>query len=492
MEVLLVDDHPELAPPTEAPRSAPGARRPGRRWLVAAAVLAVLLVVLSVVDSRADRRERAAVAAAAGVPGVLGSFAEPLREVWRLPTRADLTGLGDRIVTVDDGSLVGLDGATGELRWSIPLVGSAASCPVGVPPVHAPPPGQRDIGQRDGGQRDGGQGDEDDGADQEVGGPTSGSLICFGLGRPEAARGGVIAHAVDAEGGEVRAELRGSRLLIGATALERDAVLVGSGAGKVIVSRTDLETGRARWAVDARGIEPGVVGLLLHADARVVALQSTTTVVLDARDGRMLGRWVTASDGLTSARARVVSHPGAGFGVWESRFSGRWHGPDGTPGVALDGEPLEPEIGDGRTPGVVLLGPPTQDSVRAVDVRTGDRLWERSPAGRLLLHLDGRLVVAAEGRLEAWDVTTGQVQWSVRLHPSEDPVLGEPWTDGVRLVVRGEDDGGPFLTAYRLADGKRIWRTALPAGSRSLMVLGDRLAAVGRFDGRVESAAVLG
>jgi outer membrane protein assembly factor BamB len=450
-------------PPTTAATrpDGPRDRRRRRRAWLAAPLLLALVVVLGAVDARADRREQDALAVAADVPGVLASLAEPLDVLWRLPAGPPTSGLGERVVTVADGALVGLDGATGERRWAIPLVGDAATCPVGVPGLA------------------GGAGAGD-------------SLVCFGVGRPEAAHGGVIAHAVDAVDGEVRTELRGSRLLIGATALEGDAVLVGSGAGKVIVSRTELEHGRARWAVDAHGIEPGVVDLLVHADRQVVALESRTTVVLDARDGRTLGRWSAASDGVTPARGRVVSHPGAGFGVWESRYAGRWYTPDGTPGPALDGEPVEPDVDDGRTPGVVVLGSAAGDRVRAVDVASGDELWDRPAPARLLLRLGGRLMVTAGERLEAWDATTGEVLWSVPLDPTEVPALGVPWTDGVRLVVRGEDDDGPRLTAYRLADGARVWRSPLPAGTRSVTVLGDRLVATGRLDGTTESAAVLG
>ncbi len=101
-------------------------------------------------------------------------------------------------------------------------------------------------------------------------------------------------------------------------------------------------------------------------------------------------------------------------------------------------------------------------------------------------------MTAAE-RLEAWDATTGEVLWSVPLDPTDLPALGAPWTDGVRLAVRGEDADGLRLTAYRLADGARVWRAPLPAGTRSVTALGDRLVATGRLPGAaVEAAAVLG
>ncbi len=116
--------------PAGASPARPGPAPPPAGSLVAPLVLG-LAVVLGAVDARADRREQDALAAAADVPGVLASLAEPLEELWRLPTGPPTTGLGDRVVTVADGALVGLDGATGERRWAIPLVGDAGDLPGG-------------------------------------------------------------------------------------------------------------------------------------------------------------------------------------------------------------------------------------------------------------------------------------------------------------------------------------------------------------------------
>ncbi|WP_396134727.1 PQQ-binding-like beta-propeller repeat protein [Cellulomonas sp. ATA003] len=120
-------------------------------------------------------------------------------------------------------------------------------------------------------------------------------------------------------------------------------------------------------------------------------------------------------------------------------------------------------------------------------------LWDRPAPIRVLVRIGGRLVVHGHGTMESWDVRTGEVLWSTPLESGEDPALSTPLTDGVRVAVPGSADGALHLTVFRVADGDRLWRSGLPAGAERVIVLGDRLAAIGRLGAdSFESVVVLG
>ena len=474
IEVVLVEDDGDRGPVDRAGAAGAVARPPARRSrrVALAAALAAVLVGLLAVDAASARRERAALAAHADVPGVVSSLAEPLSEAWRLQRTDQLWALGGAVLTVDDrDGLVGLDPADGRRRWSAPLPAGATSLwaqclydgvtPDGRAAVACVVPRGPDPGP------------------PEPGAPIAG--VDLGIDVLDAADGRVVA-SVPLPPRVTQLEAVGSHV---------DWVETTDDA--VVIVRDDVVPGDEQWRAPLGDLEvPGLS--VLHPTGDVVALEGPTTVVVDAEDGSELGRWAAASDGVEPAAARVLGHPGTGFGVWGSQFSGRWYAPDGTPGPALEGAPVEPPVDDASTPGVVLLQSVDADVVRAVDVTTGDELWSRPQLGRVLMRLGGRVVQTGDGRMEALDVATGERLWQVTLDEGEDPNLGDPYTDGVRLVVRGEAaDGNLRLTAYDLADGDQVWRAPLPEGSEYVLVLGDRLAAVGRPEGsRAEMVMFLG
>lgn len=432
-----------------------------RRPVAVVAALVLLVAVLGLTDVVAERRERAALAAVADVPGVVTSLGDRLAERWRLPRRSTLTGTPGRVVAIQDDALVGRDAGTGDPRWSVPLPGGGATCPLAVPSADL-----------------------------------AGRLLCFGVGRPDPGSTDRVAlHAVDAADGTVLAPFSGPTALLTGAAVEQDVVLLGVTEGRLTIARHELAGGTERWRTALAGLRvpQGPDGPRVHADAAVVAVEGRTGVVLDARDGRELGRWDGDPTGPGARTVRVVSHPGVGFGVWQSRVAGRWHAPDGTPGAELAGEPVQPGVDDGSAPGVVLLRSDDDERLHGVDVTSGDVLWERPAPARVLVRLDGHLVVDGDGTLESWDLRTGEVRWSTELEGGEDPSLSAPLTDGLRIAVPGDAGGGLRLTAFRVADGDRLWSSDLPPGTERVLVLGDRLAVVGRLgDDSVESVAVLG
>ncbi|WP_396134684.1 hypothetical protein [Cellulomonas sp. ATA003] len=138
---------------------------------------------------------------------------------------------------------------------------------------------------------------------------------------------------MDAADGTVLAPLTGPTALLTGDAAEHDVVLLGVTDGRLTIARHELVGGTERWRTPLEGLRVprGPDGPRVHADAAVVAVEDRTGVVLDARDGRELGRWESDRAGRGAQSVQVVSHPGVGFGVWSSRAVGRWHAPDGTP-----------------------------------------------------------------------------------------------------------------------------------------------------------------
>ncbi|WP_298460620.1 PQQ-binding-like beta-propeller repeat protein [uncultured Cellulomonas sp.] len=468
VEVVLAEEPVAAGAPVAdqaaAGTVAPTRTRSRRRLAGLAAVLAVVVAVLGFADVVAERRERAALAAVADVPGLVRPLPEPLAELWRLPRRSGITGVPGRVVTVRDDALVGLDASTGEQRWSLPTPDGYAGCDT-VPAADGP-----------------------------------GTLLCVGVGDggPPGA-GGLVLRPVDATDGAVGDRMPGPTNLVAGAAVEQDVVLVGVLDGRLTVARHALPDGTERWRAPMGdlGLSRGLGLLDVHGDSAVVAVEGATSVVLDARDGREVGRWVgdTTGAGAAVTRVRVVSHPGTGFGVWPSPASGRWYRPDGTPGAALDGEPVDVDVDDGSAPGVVLLRSSDGDRLRGVDVATGRVRWERAEPSQVLMRMGGRVVVVGDdGAIAAWDLQTGEPHWSTPLGDAGEPLLTDPFTDGVRIAVpvRSGDDALQLAT-IRLADGRRLWTSPLPPGSHTVAVLGDRIVVVGPLDGdRIESVAVLG
>jgi outer membrane protein assembly factor BamB len=465
VEVVLVEDHPADDVPgsgSAAKASSRGGREPGadpvrrrvvrrRRRLAALLGTGALLVALGSAVL-GDQRERRALDAYRDVPGLVASLRHPVAARWSVPATQTLWAAGDVVVATEGDGVVARDAATGEVRWSAPLPDGVVQ-PVQCP-LEAGDPGGRT------------------------------ALVCFARGAaPSESRtvrdpGLSRIGAVDTADGTLLGGLAVPGLR-GSTTVDGDLVLVELAGEGLVVSRHDVVRGERVWRTELPGVVPGPDGVLLHAAGDLVVVEARTTTVLAAADGSEVGRWASGSDPLALWTARVVVRPGEGYGVWTSRSSGRWYGPEGSPGPELVGQPADPAVHDASTPGVVLLTSPDDDTLRAVVASTGEQRWERPAPSRVLLRLGGRVVVAGEDRLEAWDASTGRTSWTVRLPHDDRPELGEVMTDGLRVLVPGRSGGGPVLTAYSLATGDRLWQVPVPGGGQSVAVLGDRLVVMG-------------
>lgn len=444
---LLPDGQVDPPLPSGAPADRTVDAGPPRRrrwwWPAGAAVLA-----LAVSAGTAEWRQREALREYADVPGVVGSLRGPVQELWRLPATERVWGRSGLVVRAHDGAVVAREAGTGLVRWSTRLPAGAGTAGVSCP---------------------------------LAAGAGDGVLVCW---MPRAATGDGATvdwglDVLDPSDGSTLRRIPTPRPLLGGTSLEGDLVLAEAAEDGIAVVRRDVLRGVELWRTHLDVPAWGDAGLRMHGTSDVVVLEGSTTAVLAAADGREIGRWQAPTRPVEGRVVRVLSRPGEGFGVWTSEFSATWYGMDGLPRHEIDGYVADPPVLDDSTPWVVLLGSADGDDLRAVDVRNGAQLWERTAAGRLLLRLGGRVVVAGEDRITAVDVATGQESWVAELEPGDQPALGPAFTDGLRVLVRGQDqDGRLRLTAYALSTGERLWQTPLPAGSRYVSVLADHLVAV--------------
>ncbi len=151
---------------------------------------------------------------------------------------------------------------------------------------------------------------------------------------------------------------------------------------------------------------------------------------------------------------------------------------------------LPQDVGLVSTPLVidgVLYFTGTMNVVRAVDARTGNVLWTHDPdvagaiAGRKQagwvhnrgLSAYGNKLFAAtwDGRLQALDLKTGKLIWSVRTFEVDDPryITGAPKAfKGKVLIGNGGTETGPsrgYVTAYDTEAGKLAWRFWIVPGN---------------------------
>lgn len=152
-----------------------------------------------------------------------------------------------------------------------------------------------------------------------------------------------------------------------------------------------------------------------------------------------------------------------------------WRRPTGVPG-GHEGGPLVVD-------GVLYLHTPYPNRVQALDPATGALFWQYLPEqdGRALATLccdkvsrglawgrtadgEGRIVLQqTDTTLVALDARTGAVRWRVK---NGDPALGETATQAPHVfdshvvtgIAGGEYGVRGHITAYALADGRRLWR----------------------------------
>jgi alcohol dehydrogenase (cytochrome c) len=151
--------------------------------------------------------------------------------------------------------------------------------------------------------------------------------------------------------------------------------------------------------------------------------------------------------------------------------------------------------------GVMYVDTPFPNIVYALDLdHDGRILWKHEPkqdasvtsvmccdtVNRGLAYADGKLFLAqADATLVALDAKTGAVVWTAK---NGDPGLGETMT-GAPLVVKDKVivgiGGGEYgalgrLTAYALADGKRLWSAASAGPDSSMLIEPDKTTELGK------------
>lgn len=481
VELVEPDDTP--GPPVEQ-----GSQRRSRRWLLvpALAVAAVLVAVQVVVGVR----ERAAVAALAQVDGVVRPVDEDVRILWTLDRRTawvPWSGTsGDGLVGLQrasDGSqaLVAVDERTGEARWTTPLVGAHTV------------------------ER------TDDGIDH-VGGcvvePGGGHVACLVTDAylafretenvlvPSALSWLVVADLAD---GSVVAD----RDVPGAVAFTvlPGAVAVGvpRSDGALVVTATDLLTGRERWqsvvpsgdgAPDEGGFVDRSTALHRTADGLAVVTAGRRISLLDG-DGGPARTVLDTSNGLTAdERLGIV----AAFSQDdEGRETTTILG--GGPDLVLPGRLGPVSADDGSLSDLVLV---VGSRIRAYDRSSGRELWDvgHGLSGAAVV-ARGRVYLSTPDGVVAVDGRTGTELWRAPVLPGR--TMGDLVTDGHHVLSAQQrpDEPGAVtalndwpgvgeLVAYRFADGGEDWRVDLPGTLLGVASLGHTLVGWG------PSGAVLG
>lgn len=258
--------------------------------------------------------------------------------------------------------------------------------------------------------------------------------------------------------------------------LEGDLVVASAEHGATVLERLDLARGQVVWSTSLRRGPASTGGLhrLRVAHGRVVHTGARHTV-LDATDGRVLGSWpVDRGRGDAVGDVVLAAH---GFGVRLPGDDGApttlWHGPGGTRSVL--GAPVEPLLGDGSEPDVVL----TRDTAARLVGHVGDdAAWRLPLDGQVpVVRAAGRVVLAGGGSLRAVDVRTGHVLWRTDAAGLERSLTV---SDGRVLLVTGLVPGtGYAVSAVSLTDGSLLWRVAMPPGTTTVELHGGRLVATG-------------
>jgi len=479
VNVELVDDEPPAEPERDpvsewlgrvvaaALRAARRAwRRPAVRWptVGVAAALVVTLVTVPVVDGV---RERARLAALAQVPGVLRPLSPGLRLLYSAAggdqdaaAIRDGFVLGDLLVGLihqspGDWTAAGLDPGTGARRWATTLGnqvqwgGAAPQCfPTGTVVaclVTGP-----------------------------FSGPAAGTTTTLWV--LDAADGHVVRTAT--YGDHVRAAAAGGLVVVG-----RQVSTTGGTQGPWTVTwrvmGEDPVTGDARWtwtspplrvAAEDDPSDPLQLAGDYGFELLPVAAPGAPPDDVALRVGA--DTWLFGPDG--HARAHVA-RPG-GWTLEETRGGGIVRLPrvstvvrptrellldDGT-WRALEGTPLPMTVDDGSAPDLVFVT--DVSTLTAVDRHTGAVHWQAPIDRRVIgplfslsaMVLGSRLYTDTQD-LQAYDASTGALLWHA-------PLAGGPLsTDGTVAVVQSTDEEGfpQGVKAYRLADGREIWSSAV-------------------------------
>lgn len=423
-------DHREALPPAAR-------RRRGRRlgWLLAAGGVAVLVVAVNIFLVRHPPD--------APLPGAVASLDEPVRERWQMRAVTDLAVAdGTVVVETEAGGrmLRGLD-TDGEEIWSQPLGQEGAADICGNAVTTDP-----------------------------------GTAWCW------RSRRGVV----DADTGETvisPAALVGLRTQDGAVAVTRvmdvpsagyaslgpDLVMGARADMHLSVSRIDPNAWYAHWSTRMELLPrtyDGTYDAWIEVTDGLVVVHGPTVMVLDADDGRVLGRWdpVEDPDELALEGAVVVTTPN-GFAVWSEMVDGvrsprgTWYDAEGRAVAEFEGQLAEPAVSDASAPTVLLVRDGTR--LAAVDTSSGAELWSSEIGeGQVLVRKTGRVVVGHEDEVVGIDLISGMREWSTTVAGLR-PDIG--WvTDGRSVAVASFAQGRWQVHAVALGTGELMWFADLP------------------------------
>ncbi|MBO1752799.1 PQQ-binding-like beta-propeller repeat protein [Actinotalea sp. BY-33] len=405
-------------------------------------------------DRREVQRDEARVAALAEVPGAAPSLREPLEELWS--TEVPATSLaGGLLITVDEAFGVlrtsAHDVATGELRWRREVARDPGdpeprvdACEAAVQDDRAllcevPSTGQTAPN-----------------TDAELGGDPRRLVVLD-------AEDGTVLHVRD---------LRSTT--IGWRTLGDDVVVARRDDRDVLLERSALD-GTVTWSTRVSDLlEEGATAtnLRLAVSDGLVHVSGRAAAVLDA-DGTVLGRWRGREDRDDSLQVTTSS---VGFTVVRGR-GGTWADRAGGSLASLGGRPLDATVDDGEHPYLELLQ--HEGRVRAVDVRSGGVRWGTDAVDRALLRVGDLVVLDDADGLRALDLRTGERLWEREHAPGIFP-LYPVVTDGVRLLVPSWDlTEGRSMVALDLGSGEEVWRAPQPSAARVVLVERTFVHAVG-------------
>ncbi|MBO1750682.1 PQQ-binding-like beta-propeller repeat protein [Actinotalea sp. BY-33] len=453
VEVVLDVDAEEAALEPGRPAS-PGARR--RRWITAGAVAALALAVgtVNVVDAR---RAEARLDALREMPGVHAGLDEPLREVWQAQGWV-ITETADSLVLLDEatGRLSALDPHSGGERWHDEGPGEPWRTDCAPTRDTADPvlvcvrfvlPGDR-------------------GADGDL--------------RVDGEAKAVRLVALDLETGETLQEtvLDGERIVL--QPVDEDVVVAtGTEDGYLEVRRWQPLTGEVTWSYRSESPVLGpaassvrsVTSDLEHLEirgSRTVTISLETGEEVEAREldlgaGAGMAYEVPLPEGRTFLWRESSAQDGSGA-------EGVVTAADGTELYTVPGTVDAPAVDDGSAPAVLAVHAVQDGSLLGVDAATGEHLWEAPGSRWVLARIDGKVVAAgldAHGQdiTSAIDLRTGEVLWEVGARVSTV-------TDGRRVLVV-PSGGGPRVTALSVADGSEAWSIPLPSGQGWISTVGE-------------------
>lgn len=417
-------------------RRASGRRRPG--LVVGAVVLSLAVVVAS--NAVEQRRLADRVAAYAALPGTVPALDRPLTEAWSV--QADGVWRAGHLVLVGDGSAVrAVDASDGREVWTLERAGTA--------------PVQRCL------------------ADREA--ERSPVVVCV-RGRIGGGPPGTGTHvALDAAGGSVLGEHPARPASHGPVVTGRDVVTAEPGEDdSLVVVRARAVDRTPIWVTRVPldgGRQAGADAGTLRVENGFVVLGGSTTAVLDADDGRVLGAWypggytaVGSVPGLDGADVRTAPD---GFGAWDQSAAGArgqtgtWFDRTGEPAGMLEGVLLDAPVTDGSQPDVRLTARTDTGELLATDLVAARELWRVPARGALLLvRREGAVVVAGGDQVRSLDLRSGAVRWSVAV-PGLVARSGSV-TDGATAVVVAEARGRAQLVALDLDTGVVRWEAPAP------------------------------